>query len=567
LTARLEVGEGLSAIGPALAWARRELERTGAPLAVCDDAEVCLEEALANLALHAVPRGAGKGVSVAVEGAPGAAALCVRDACVPFDPLAPRASPADSASRAGGRGLLVMKAVAHALAYREGPDENELRLTFHWPDAAAVTDALDAIPAFARLGADQRIALASAAHTSLYPAGAMLIAEGAESDAALVLVRGSADVLVGAGKTTAPVAHLEAPALVGEIGALAGLLRTASVRARSHVTVTHLPKDALVEAGRLQPDLLLDVVGRLGGQIRAVNLALATYSTALDALERGELDDEVRAVLREPGPELAAFGAAFEKLAARIKQERRVRADMASAAAIPRAMLQASGRAPARDDGADTFADLRPARAVSGDLFDFIAGRDGAIIAAIGDVCGKGVPASLFMASSMMALRMAAQSCADMGELAVAADDMLCARNDMAMFTTAIIAEWNPRSGKVSYVSCGHNPPAHVRADGAVDWAPSKGAPMGMFAGWRWRMQDLVLAPGEALFLYTDGVTEALDPDQAEYGEERLAARLAATAGLDAEAIVREILADVETFARGAEPSDDITCLCLKAPR
>jgi sigma-B regulation protein RsbU (phosphoserine phosphatase) len=90
---------------------------------------------------------------------------------------------------------------------------------------------------------------------------------------------------------------------------------------------------------------------------------------------------------------------------------------------------------------------------------------------------------------------------------------------------------------------------------------------MGLFAGWRWKAQEIVLAPGESFFLYTDGVTEALDPDQAEYGEERLAARLSACVALDAEGMVRAVLDDVKTFARGADPSDDITCLCLKAPR
>jgi sigma-B regulation protein RsbU (phosphoserine phosphatase) len=116
----------------------------------------------------------------------------------------------------------------------------------------------------------------------------------------------------------------------------------------------------------------------------------------------------------------------------------------------------------------------------------------------------------------------------------------------------------------VRYVSCGHNPPVHLRADGGFEWAPAKGAPMGLFPGRTWVVREVELAPGDSFVLYTDGVTEAFDPQDNEYGEDRLTQVLASASSLDAAGIVRAVMDDVARFADGADPSDDITCLCVK---
>ncbi|MFZ4602973.1 MAG: SpoIIE family protein phosphatase [Caulobacterales bacterium] len=561
---RYDVIESLAGVAPAAIWVRGALEAAGAPEPVRQDVDVCLEEALANLILHAVARGASKGVALELDLAPGRAAVRVIDACAPFDPV--KAPPLDPGAMAiGGRGIRLMRALAHDLAYTVEPHRNVLAIGFSWPTADAIARALGHISVLARLTPEDRAALAAAGTLAFHQPGAILLREGANSDLALAILEGEAEVLAGgSGADAAPLAHLSAPALVGEIGALAGLTRTATVRARTRVVVLRLPPAALLSAGRGAPDFLVDVVGRLGGQIRSVNHALAVYAAAFQALERGDLDDALLARLRNPSADLAAFGAAFERLASRVAQERRMRADMASAAMIQRALLPAGGAMVALADHIDAFADIRPARDVGGDLFDLFPLADGRVVAAIGDVCGKGVPASLFMASTLMALRMAAQAHDDAAAIVAAANDVLCARNDMSMFTTAIVALIDPRARRVRYVSCGHNPPVHLRADGGFEWAPAKGAPMGLFPGRTWVVREVELAPGDSFVLYTDGVTEAFDPQDNEYGEDRLTQVLASASSLDAAGIVRAVMDDVARFADGADPSDDITCLCVK---
>jgi len=561
---RYDVIESLAGVAPAADWVRAALEAAGAPEPVRQDVDVCLEEALANLILHGVARGAEKSIAVEIDRAPGRVAVRVIDACAPFDPAAaPSRDP--GATAIGGRGIRLMRALAHDLTYAAEIDRNVLTIGFSWPVADDIARALGDIAVLARLSQDDRATLAAAGTLAFHPPGAILLREGADSDLALAILGGEAEVLAGgSGADAAPLAHLAAPALVGEIGALAGLARTATVRARTRVVALRLPRAALLAAGRGAPDFLVDVVGRLGGQIRSVNHALAVYGAAFQGLERGDLDDALLARLRNPSPDLAAFGAAFERLATRVAQERRMRNDMASAAMIQRALLPAGGSMVALAEYVDAFADIRPARDVGGDLFDLFPLSDGRVVAAIGDVCGKGVPASLFMASTLMALRMAAQAHDDAAAMVAAANDMLCARNDMSMFTTAIVAVIDPQARLVRYVSCGHNPPVHLRADGGVDWAPAKGAPMGLFPGRAWVVREVELAPGDSFVLYTDGVTEAFDPEENEYGEERLTRVLADFASHDAAGIVRAVMDDVALFAAGAEPSDDITCLCVK---
>jgi sigma-B regulation protein RsbU (phosphoserine phosphatase) len=179
----------------------------------------------------------------------------------------------------------------------------------------------------------------------------------------------------------------------------------------------------------------------------------------------------------------------------------------------------------------------------------------------VGDVCGKGVPASLFMCATVTAVRMAAQTCGDVAEVVFQANRVLAAQNEMSMFSTLFYAVLDLDARRFEYVNCGHNAPILLPCAGGALKLAGHGAPMGLFPDRRWEAQSLDLGAGDRLFLFTDGVTEAADPDEAVYGDPRLHEVLLAHRDRDAAGLVEAVMADVAAFARGAEQSDDITCL------
>ena len=187
-------------------------------------------------------------------------------------------------------------------------------------------------------------------------------------------------------------------------GALAKLPRTATVRARTPVTALRIRRDALAEVARAAPSLLIDVIGRMGDRMRRFNGAISLYTHALAALERHEFDPALLDELRNPIPDLADFGQTFGRMAEQIILRRQRDDEMASAAVIQRALLPKVAEF-AAETGLDVFAAMTPARDVGGDFFDLIRLDDGRIALGVGDVCGKGVPAALFMGITRTLIR------------------------------------------------------------------------------------------------------------------------------------------------------------------
>jgi serine phosphatase RsbU (regulator of sigma subunit) len=209
----------------------------------------------------------------------------------------------------------------------------------------------------------------------------------------------------------------------------------------------------------------------------------------------------------------------------------------------------------------DAFGDMKSAREVGGDLFD-LALLDGERLAlVIGDVCGKGVPASLFMCATVTALRLAARNESDLGRLIEQANDALCALNAASMFTTLFYGVLNLADGRLDYVNCGHNPPLLLERGAGSRELEGHGPPLGFFPGQRWTTQSVQLRAGEGVFLFTDGVTECFNPTREEYGEARLANGLGDRGAATAQQLVEKIFAHTTAFADGAEQSDDITCV------
>ena len=252
-------------------------------------------------------------------------------------------------------------------------------------------------------------------------------------------------------------------------------------------------------------------------------------------------------------------------MAAQLAQRRAHEAEMASAAAIQRAMLPSLQSSDFAEGTLDTFAHMVPAREVGGDLYDIVKLDDGSrIVFTIGDVCGKGVPASLFMAITQTVMRLVVRSGEDLQAEVNAANELLVANNREEMFATLFCGVLDVPSGAMTYCNCGHNPPLVLRK-GASMFEPlqTSGPPLGIVDGISYRLQSIALAPGDLLFLYTDGVSEAENTQSALFGMERLEQTLLEMRGQPARSVVEHVVKRVAEFAKGAPQSDDITCVAI----
>lgn len=217
---------------------------------------------------------------------------------------------------------------------------------------------------------------------------------------------------------------------------------------------------------------------------------------------------------------------------------------------------------PERND-IDLAAKLIPAKEVGGDLYDFFIDGD-KLYFIIGDVSGKGVPASLVMAVTCRLFRTVATHVQSPTEIAMALNDSLAESNESNMFCTFFIGVLNLTDGALHYCNAGHNVPLIISPSGEVrhlDVEPN--LPLGLFEGFRYIGQECHIEKGTKILLYTDGVTEAETAKGALYSEERLLNRLHTLQNRDTQEVIDGILNDLEAYVAGAEQSDDITMLCL----
>jgi sigma-B regulation protein RsbU (phosphoserine phosphatase) len=217
----------------------------------------------------------------------------------------------------------------------------------------------------------------------------------------------------------------------------------------------------------------------------------------------------------------------------------------------------------------DLHASLESAHEVGGDLYDFFLLDEDHLCLAIGDVSGKGVPASLFMAVTITLLRAVGHRTPRPEEVLASVNAPLCRDNDAAMFVTLFFAIYDVRTGELTYSSGGHPPPYIVRAGGGVEPLPqTAGAGLGVSARIAFGVGTAKLEYGDGLLLYTDGVTEAMDAANGMFGEARLEAALSAAGSQDGAAhMMAAVRAAVDAFAAGAEQYDDITMVGFRRTR
>lgn len=218
----------------------------------------------------------------------------------------------------------------------------------------------------------------------------------------------------------------------------------------------------------------------------------------------------------------------------------------------------------------DVYASMDPAREVGGDFYDFflIADDSDAHKSLLGflvaDVSGKGIPASLFMMRAKALIRENMEKGMDLAEVIASANHQLCDGNDVDMFVTAWVGVLDYATGHLQFVNAGHNPPLFLH-DGSWEWLRKRsGLPLGFFDDVTYRTFSMDCSPGDMFLVYSDGVTEAFDISEEQYGEQRLEA-VATAHGQDcAQELLEAVRSDLAAYVGEAEQSDDITIMTLK---
>ncbi len=211
----------------------------------------------------------------------------------------------------------------------------------------------------------------------------------------------------------------------------------------------------------------------------------------------------------------------------------------------------------------DIYASMIAAKEVGGDFFDFFLIDPNHLGFVIGDVSGKGIPAAIFMAVSRTLIRATGLKGVSASECMRYVNNLLCNESVSSMFVTVFYGILNTATGEVEYVNAGHNPPYLLTASGIRKIPMTGGVVLGILEDFEFLSKRFTMEPGEKLFLFTDGVTEAFNGEAVAYGEERLEEFLGLRLGNSIEPIIKESLDDVNVFVDGAPQSDDITLLSV----
>jgi phosphoserine phosphatase RsbU/P len=279
-------------------------------------------------------------------------------------------------------------------------------------------------------------------------------------------------------------------------------------------------------------------------------VAIATDITALKKAEQAAEDAKAK---------LADSLALVEAAKARMQEELNVGRD------IQRSMLPSVFPAFPDRKELELYAVLEPAMEVGGDLYDFFMVDDHRLCFAIGDVSGNGVPAALFMAMTKIMVKTRAMSDASPASIVTYVNDALSTDNESCMFVTLYLGILNLRDGTLVTTNAGHNHPLLKRRDGQFEWLTAQDGPLvGPMPGIAFKESTIQLAPGDELFFYTDGVTEADNVRRELFGNDRLKAVLEKSKAVSVVDRIGEVMSAVKTFAGGAPQADDITMLGLR---
>ena len=249
----------------------------------------------------------------------------------------------------------------------------------------------------------------------------------------------------------------------------------------------------------------------------------------------------------------------------------RIEAELETARKLQAGMVPTHFPAPTAARPVEIHATMHPARQVGGDLYDFFFAPDDRLVFFIGDVSGKGVPAAMFMAQAKHLLRLITAFLLQ-GDAAAATpaailrrvNQELCDGNGSMMFVTLFFGMLDARTGELQFSCAGHEAPYLINADGVTPVTGAQGLVLGLSADWDYETATIRLAPGETLYLYTDGITEAFNPHNEAFARLRLETALQQAATQTLDLLVEATVTAVREFAGDAAQSDDIACLAIR---
>jgi sigma-B regulation protein RsbU (phosphoserine phosphatase) len=213
----------------------------------------------------------------------------------------------------------------------------------------------------------------------------------------------------------------------------------------------------------------------------------------------------------------------------------------------------------------ELFAIVDPAREVGGDFYDFFFVDKDTLCIVIGDVSGKGVPAALFMATSKTLLRTEALRGLSCDEILSRVNNTLCPDNQTCMFVTVFCLMLNTETGEIQFSNAGHNPPLISTSGRPFEFVDvPKGFVLGAMENTKYESRRLMLEPNDIVYVYTDGVTEAMNPQTQLFSEQRLRTCLSNLRVEDMTELIHRVRQEIMTFAQGAPQSDDIAMLALR---
>jgi len=306
---------------------------------------------------------------------------------------------------------------------------------------------------------------------------------------------------------------------------------------------------------------------------RRITRPIIALNKGVQVIGQGDLDHRL---VVTTGDEIQDLAEAFNKMAENLKvyirdlqettsAKERIESELRVATEIQTSMLpRLFPPFPDRKEF-DLYATMQPAREVGGDFYDFFFISPTKLCLIIGDVCGKGIPAALFMAISKTLLRTEALHEPSPDHVLFNVNNTLYPDNEASMFFTGLCAVLDTESGELTIANGGHNPPLFCPSGGEFQYINlPKGLVVGAMPDTSYAFNTYTMRPHDTLVMYTDGVTEAMDGQERLYSEARLLSCLNDLCGRSVTDIVHGVRANIETFAGGTEQSDDITMLVIE---
>jgi sigma-B regulation protein RsbU (phosphoserine phosphatase) len=388
----------------------------------------------------------------------------------------------------------------------------------------------------------------------------VLMRQDEAGDFALVLLSGEVDVLVETPLGANRVSVVGPGDLLGEMGVLGHMPRSATAVSRTPVRMVRLERAALLALVDRRPQLAGSIIRGLSMRLHDVLTPLSYLMHAANALEKDEFPPELLDAFAQQAGAISPFAQSFARMVKTLTARRNDRQEMGIAARLQAAML------PKRFPSSPRVAiDARmlPARAVGGDFFDAFRLADDRLVVAVADVSGKGVPAAFLMGVARTALRAECRAeGARPDRILARINALLSEDNDQQMFVSLFLAILDECAGTLDWANAGHPAGLYI-SQGAVTLLQQAGPVLGINQDAGFSAASLSFRPTDRLFLYTDGISEALNERGDFFGEERVTTVLAGLGDHGPDAANDAVIAAVQAFSGGATQADDITCLCL----